>query len=49
MTEILHNGPTDGLPRYRHFVEFFNVPVQARTLGNPFYGYSEKPPHFSRI
>ena len=37
--------PTVGLPRYRHFVGFFNVPVQAPTRDPPFYGYSEKPPH----
>ena len=34
-----------GCQRHRHFVEFFNVPVQAPTWGHPFYGYSEKPPH----
>ena len=41
--------PTVGLPRHRHFVGFFNVPVQTRTRDPPFYGYSEKPPHFSRL
>ena len=41
--------PTVGLPRHRHFVEFFNVPVQAPTRDPPLYGYSEKPPHFSRL
>ena len=30
-------GPTVGLPRHRHFVGFFNVPVQAPTRGQPFY------------
>ena len=29
----------------RHFIGFFNVPVQVPTRGHPFYGYSEKPPH----
>ena len=38
-------GPTVGLPRHKHFVGFFNLPVQ----GQPFYGYSEKMPHFSRL
>ena len=33
-----------GSQRHRHFVWFFNVPVQAPTRGHP-YGYSEKPPH----
>ena len=42
-------GPTVGLPRHRHFVGFFNVPVQPLTRGKPFYGFSEKPSHFSRI
>ena len=41
--------PTVGLPRHRHFVGFFNVPVQTPTRDPPFYGYSEKPPHFSRL
>ena len=27
----------------------FNVPVQALTRDQPSYGYSEKPPHFSRF
>ena len=35
--------PTVGLPRHRHFVGFFNVPVQTPTRDHPFYGYSEKP------
>ena len=38
-----------GSKRHRHFVGFFNVPVQAPTRDPPFYGYSEKPPHFSRL
>ena len=38
-----------GSQRHRHFVGFFNVPVQAPTRDPPFYGYSEKPPHFSRL
>ena len=42
-------GPTAGFPRHRHFLGFFNVPVQAPTRGHPFYGYSEKPPHFNRL
>ena len=33
----------------RHFVGFFNVPVQAPTRDPPFYGYSDEPPHFSRL
>ena len=41
--------PTVGLPRHRHFVGFFNVPVQTPTRDPPFYGFSEKPPHFSRL
>ena len=41
--------PTVGLPRHRHFLGFFNVPVQTPTRDPPFYGYSEKPPHFSRL
>ena len=40
---------TVGLPRHRHFVGFFNVPVQAPTRDPPFYGYFEKPPHFSHL
>ena len=31
------------------FVEFFNMPIQAPTQGHPFYGYSEKPLHFSHL
>ena len=31
----------------RHFVG--SVPVQAQTRDQPFYGNSEKPPHFSRL
>ena len=38
-----------GCQRHRHFVGFFNVPVQAPTRDQPFYGYSEKPPQFSRL
>ena len=30
--------------RHRHFVGFFNVPVQAPALVQPFYSYSEKLP-----
>ena len=41
--------PMVGLPRHRHFVGFFNVPVQTPTRDPPFYGYSEKPPHISRL
>ena len=37
-------GPTVGIPRHS-----FNVPVQAPTRGHPFYGYSDKPPHFNRL
>ena len=32
-----------GSQRHRHFLGFFNVPVQALTRGQPFKGYSEKP------
>ena len=38
-----------GSQRHRHFVGFFNVPAQPPTPGQLFYGYSEKPPHFSRL
>ena len=39
-------GPTVGLPRHRHFVGFFNVPVLAPTRDQPFYtGDSDTPPH----
>ena len=38
-----------GSRRHRHFVRFFNVPVQAPTRDPPFYGYSEKPPHLRRL
>ena len=38
-----------GSQRHRHFVGIFNVPVHESTQGQPFYGYSEKPPHFSRL
>ena len=38
--------PTVGLPRYRHFAGFFNVPVLAPTRDHPFlYGDSDTPPH----
>ena len=30
-------GPTVGLPRNRHFVGFYNVPVLAPTRNHPFY------------
>ena len=36
-------GPTVGLPRHRHFVGFFNVPVLAPTRDHPFYMVI--PPH----
>ena len=42
-------GHTVGLPCHKNFVGFFNVPAQAPIRGRPFYGYSEKPPHFSRL
>ena len=29
----------------RYFVAFLDVPVKATTRGQPFYGYSKKPPH----
>ena len=38
-----------GSQRHRHFVGFFNMPDQAPTRGQPFYVYSDKPPHFSRL
>ena len=38
-----------GSQRHRHLVGFFNVPIQAPTRDPPFYSYSEKPPHFSRL
>ena len=38
-----------GSQRHRHVVGFFNVPIQAPTHDQPFYGYSKKPPHFSRL
>ena len=41
--------PTVGLPRNRHFLGFSNVPVQTPTGDSPFYSYSEKPLHFSRL
>ena len=30
-------------------IKTINVPVQAPAPGHPFYGYSEKTPHFSRL
>ena len=42
-------GLQSGSSRHRHVEVFFNVSVQAPTRGQPFYGYSEKSPHFSRI
>ena len=33
-------------PRNRHFAGFFNVPAQAPTQNQPFYGYSEKRKQF---
>ena len=38
-----------GSNRQRHVVVFFNVSVHAPTRGQPFYGYSEKSAHLSRI
>ena len=38
-----------GSQRHRHYVGFFNVPVQAPTRGHPFYAYSENPPHLVTI
>ena len=38
-----------GSQRHRHFIGIFNVPAQAPTGGQPFYGYSEKPPDFNRL
>ena len=37
------SGPTIRLPRYRHLLGFFNMPVSVRAtaLGHPFYGYYE--------
>ena len=35
--------------RHRHFRGFFNMPIQVPTLGQPFYNYSEKLPHFSHL
>ena len=38
--------PTVGLPRHRHFVGFFNVPVPSTDTGPSFlYGDSDTPPH----
>ena len=41
-------GLTFGLPRHRHFVGFSNVPVQAPTRGQTFYGYFKNPPSYFR-
>ena len=38
-----------GSNRHSYFVVFCSVSVQALTRGQPFYGHSDKPPHFSRI
>ena len=38
-------GRTVGLPRHRHFVGFFNVPVLAPTRDQPFYTVIPTPPH----
>ena len=38
-----------GSNRHSYFVVFFSVSVQALNRGQPFYGYFEKPPHFSCI
>ena len=46
---IIHKGPTVGLPRYRHFVGFFFKKSARPCTGLHFFGYSEKPPHFSRL
>ena len=40
---------TCGRAHARHFIVFFNVPVQAPTRGQLFLGYSEKPSHFRRL
>ena len=40
---------TVGFTRHRHFVGFFNVPDQAPTRDQPFNGYSDKLPYFSRL
>ena len=42
-------GLRSGYQCHIHFVGFFNVPVEAPTRGQPFYGYSKKPLHFSRL
>ena len=42
-------GLRSGSQRHRPFVGLFNMPVQAPTRGQTFYGYSEKPPRFSRL
>ena len=42
-------GPTVGLPRHRHFVGFFNVPVLAPTRDRPFYTVIPTHRPFSRL
>ena len=42
-------GHTVGAPRHRHFVGFSGMPGRAPTRGQPFYGYYEKPSHFSHL
>ena len=43
-------GPTVGLPtQFRHFVGFFNVPVQAPTRDHPFYTVIPTHRPFSRL
>ena len=41
--------PTVGLPRHRHFVGFFNVPVLAPTRDQPFYTVIPTHRPFSRL
>ena len=44
-TGLKEVGPTFfGIPRHRYFVGFLDVLVKATTRGQPFYGYSKKPP-----
>ena len=38
-----------GSQRHRHFIGFFNMPVQASTRGQPFCSFSEKLPHLVTI
>ena len=42
-------GHTVRPPLHRHFVGFSSVPVRDPTRGQPFYGYYEKPSHFSHL